>query len=92
MTTAFCLPDPLLSGGTVCCHEKNLHGLHAAAYTGRSLRSGFSPDLGKPIERWGRKVTGLTVHRKVFPWQPDRQTGVRLRSFVASLDRFTECP
>jgi hypothetical protein len=69
----------------VVCHEKTLLGSRqAVAFTGRSLRSGLAPDLGKVTERWRRKVTGLRVHLRVSLWQPDRQTGVRSGSFVAS--------
>jgi hypothetical protein len=81
-----CQQDLLLNGSRrFVCHEKTLRVLlRAVACTGRCLRSGLEPDLGKPTERWGRKVTGLKAHRKVSPRQPDCQTGVRMGSFVAS--------
>lgn len=77
--------DLSIKNRPVVCHEKTLHGFgQAVAFTGRSLRSGPVPDLGKTTERWRRKVTGLRVHLLVRLGQPDRQTGVRFGSFVAS--------
>jgi hypothetical protein len=80
-----CQQDLLNGSRRYVRHEKTLRGLRlAVACTGRCLRSGLAPDLGKPTERWGRKVTGLKAHRMVSPRQPDCQTGVRIGSFVAS--------
>jgi hypothetical protein len=86
----FDLPN---QGGLVVCHEKTLcASLHAVAFTGRSLMSDLASDLGKVIERWRRKVTGLRMHLAVLLGQPDRQTGVRSGSFVASFACSVECP
>jgi hypothetical protein len=85
--------DSSIEDGPVVCHEKTMRGSRCAvAFTGRSLRPGNLPGLGKVIERWRRKVTGLRVHHHVCLWQPDRQTGVRFGSFVASFACPMECP
>jgi hypothetical protein len=85
MNVCVCPFDLSIKNRPFVCHEKTLPGSRrAVAITGRSLRSGLVPDLGKVTERWRRKVTGLKAHLRVSPWQPDRQTGARFGSFVAS--------